>query len=640
MSRSKGENGWLKNNYGWIKWVFPIVGLLSLVWFLVRVVPKPMRAAYPCQRVAGGLAGGFLVWIAGMVGSVFAYRRGKQLFLHSRLGKAALCLSIALVSGIIAIERMPEKWAEAADGLPVNTPIGTARGIFPGRVVWVHDPDATNWAGPNTGNHWYESQCTDQAAVEQMLEDAVLGISGQTNVAAAWDAIIRYHNTEKGHPGVGYVAGEKIAIKINHTTSNAVNGQSTHVKPASLDTIDNSPQLTIALIKQLVNELGADPCDITIGDPTCWTPNYWYNIVHAAYPNVRYIDVAGGDGRIRAEYSDVEFYWSTPAADGTTQDYIPVSFVDAKYFINFPVWKGHSSGITLCGKNHYGSLIRNPNGWERDGSNGGAYEPKNGYYTTHYSLPNPGYDPGTGKYRSIVDLLGHEELGGKTVLCLIDGLFAGYYYDSNPYIWDTVPPFDVTPDWPSSILVSLDPVAADSVAYDFLLEEWPRVTTGGTGAMWSLEGGAEDYLHEAALADDPCSGAFYDPERDGIAMSSLGVHEHWNNPTDKEYTRNLGSDDGIELYVPADNPPLDVPPCWRYVTQCNGDVDGDGDVDTVDWPVFRDSFGYAYPAAQYQPCGDMDHDGDVDTVDWPSFRDNFGYPAAADCTPGGTWPPL
>ena len=76
------------------------------------------------------------------------------------------------------------------------------------------------------------------------------------------------------------------------------------------------------------------------------------------------------------------------------------------------------------------------------------------------------------------------------------------------------------------------------------------------------------------------------------------------------------------------------------MTQCNGDVDGDGDVDTVDWPVFRDSFGYAYPAAEYHPCGDMDHDGDVDTVDWPSFRDNFGYPAAADCTPGGTWPPL
>jgi len=26
-----------------------------------------------------------------------------------------------------------------------------------------------------------------------------------------------------------------------------------------------------------------------------------------------------------------------------------------------------------------------------------------------------------------------------------------------------------------------------------------------------------------------------------------GVHEHWNNPMDKQYSRNLGSGEGIEL---------------------------------------------------------------------------------------------
>ena len=87
-------------------------------------------------------------------------------------------------------------------------------------------------------------------------------------------------------------------------------------------------------------------------------------------------------------------------------------------------------------------------------------------------------------------------------------------------------------------------------------------------------------------------------------------------------------------------PPVANPACWDYLTQCHGDTDGDGDVDTVDWPPFRDAFGSTYPAADYQPCGDMDHDGDVDTVDWPEFRDNFGGTPTADCTPGGTWPPL
>jgi hypothetical protein len=30
-------------------------------------------------------------------------------------------------------------------------------------------------------------------------------------------------------------------------------------------------------------------------------------------------------------------------------------------------------------------------------------------------------------------------------------------------------------------------------------------------------------------------------------LASLGVHEHWNNPTEKKYSRNLGSGNGIEL---------------------------------------------------------------------------------------------
>ena len=36
-------------------------------------------------------------------------------------------------------------------------PIGEGRGIHPGRVVWVHDPQAIDWKGPGNG-HWYESQ--------------------------------------------------------------------------------------------------------------------------------------------------------------------------------------------------------------------------------------------------------------------------------------------------------------------------------------------------------------------------------------------------------------------------------------------------------------------------------------------------
>ena len=89
-------------------------------------------------------------------------------------------------------------------------------------------------------------------------------------------------------------------------------------------------------------------------------------------------------------------------------------------------------------------------------------------------------------------------------------------------------------DWPSSIFVSQDPVAIDSVGLDFMHAEWV------------LRDNADNYLHEAALVPSPPSGTTYRP--DGVALTeSPGVHEHWNNRTNKQYSRNLGMGNGIEL---------------------------------------------------------------------------------------------
>jgi hypothetical protein len=58
----------------------------------------------------------------------------------------------------------------------------------------------------------------------------------------------------------------------------------------------------------------------------------------------------------------------------------------------------------------------------------------------------------------------------------------------------------------------------------------------------------DDYLHQAADSKNWPEGIVYAPDGDGIPLpDSLGVHEHWNNPEKKEYTRNLGKGKGIEL---------------------------------------------------------------------------------------------
>jgi hypothetical protein len=59
--------------------------------------------------------------------------------------------------------------------------------------------------------------------------------------------------------------------------------------------------------------------------------------------------------------------------------------------------------------------------------------------------------------------------------------------------------------------------------------------------------GVDDYLHQAADSSWWPEDIKYDPEGDGTILSSLGVHEHWNNTDDMEYSRNLSTGEGIEL---------------------------------------------------------------------------------------------
>jgi hypothetical protein len=566
---------------GWTRWLAPAAGLLALIWFVVRVVPKPSRATYPCQRVTMPLASGFVAWLIVLAGSVAIFRRAGRVLRQSRSVLACLCLITVAIVAVASRAGRPELLAPAQGPWGPHGPLGEARGIHPGRVVWVHDPDATDWAGYNSSERWWQDEHTNLEVVERMVSQAIRGVAGRDSDAAAWDAIFRYFNSERGKRDVGYRPGEKIAIKINLTTCNAYYANVSPVtyekKQSVTNNTDNSPQMTLALLRQLVNIVGVDQNDISIGDPTALVPNYWWDLVQPEFPHVRYLDTYGGAGRTRVEFSKVPFYWSTAGAAGKKQDYIPTAFAEADYIINFAILKGHSSGVTLCAKNHYGSLIRTPNGnmrpaWPLVPTAGGFP----GYYDMHLSLPNanqnPPWSPGTARYRALVDLMGHSELGGKTLLYLLDGLYGGYYANSHPYKWKSAPFND---DWPSSIFASQDPVAIDSVGYDFVKEEWPDVVKYGHAPdpRYDMQGGAEDYLHEAALANDPCSGTFYDPDQAGFRLPSLGIHEHWNNPIDKQYSRNLGTGNGIELIHLSSHP-------------LRGDLDSDGVVDVQDLAVF------------------------------------------------------
>ena len=431
--------------------------------------------------------------------------------------RAFLRRSLALAGGC-AVGLRTIRAAEEAGGLK---PIGAAQGIHPGRVVWAHDPEMTDWKGVGDG-HWWEDDRVKQERVDAMLARAVCELTGETAVGGAWARLFRHLNESRGKGNVGYRPGEKIAIKPNWVGLIYREG---HV---NLDTgkfirrhdyMNTAPQMILALVRQLVS-VGVRPADITVCDTLACLVNEYHDLLRLAYGEVRYEDYSGKPGRQKVKTSSLPIHWSS-RPQGKAQDYLPTCFADAAYLINFANFKAHTAGgVTLCAKNHYGSLVRWP------------------VQETYYDIHPNCFSKETAIYRPLVDLMGHAHFGGKTVLYLVDGLFSGVHpRDPAPQRMKSSP---FNGQWPCSLFASQDPVAIDSVGFDFLWAE---------GTEFPRKGGVDDYLHEAALANDPPSGTFYDPDHATPTkrLPSQGVHEHWNNPREKQYSRNLGTGKGIEL---------------------------------------------------------------------------------------------
>ena len=199
--------------HGWVKYVFPNAGLASLIWFLIRVIPKPSRALYPCQRMAFPIASGFVAWILGLGAWGLAFRRARLSLARRRYILALVCAALS-VGALWATLSATSQESVLAEPHTANEPIGTPQGVCPGRVVWVHDPDATDWEGPGDGHPW-QADHTDPAIVRTMISNAVRELTGAAGDAEAWDAIFKYHNGKRGKGNVGYEPGEKIVIKLN-----------------------------------------------------------------------------------------------------------------------------------------------------------------------------------------------------------------------------------------------------------------------------------------------------------------------------------------------------------------------------------------------------------------------------------------
>jgi len=72
------------------------IGLAALVWFLIRVIPKPSRAAYPCQQAAFPFASAFVIWLTGILSSSLLFVKAKSKWRRSKYILAIVLFSLAM----------------------------------------------------------------------------------------------------------------------------------------------------------------------------------------------------------------------------------------------------------------------------------------------------------------------------------------------------------------------------------------------------------------------------------------------------------------------------------------------------------------------------------------------------------------
>jgi hypothetical protein len=544
--------------------LFFIIGIVSTIWFLIRVIPKPSRASYPCVRAAAPVMSGFIVYLLSIGSISFVIRRALRSLRSARYISAsvwvvftAFLLVLSLTSDISVSTALTLPATGPEDG--PNMPFGKGLGINPGRVIWAWDPAATNENCKNVidnGDWYFNPVNADQNAISNMVSESVRRISGKSDLKRAWNVLFQYHNQQRNQKNKSYAPGEKIFIKINQGTASWVlskeekengytisssmkTGQQRRLK--YLGATETSPYIVLELLRELVNDAGVPQQDISIGDPISHIFGHNYSVWHAEFPDVVYIDrFSDMFGRTLIQKSDTDLiFYSDKKQSDKLYDVIEA----ADYMINVASLKPHgSAGISLTAKNHFGSQAR-----------------QNASHL-HYALIAPTWElsprevgkPSNGgykKYRVLVDLMGSRYLGRNTMLFIVDGLFGGGADETRGPVKYFMPPFNN--DWSSSIFMSQDQVALESVCFDFLRNEWNGKNRHNDANNVFEEGpnmfGVDDYLHQAADSENWPDGIVYDPDQSGQPLRSLGVHEHWNNSGNKQYSGNLGKKSGITL---------------------------------------------------------------------------------------------
>lgn len=314
----------------WMKRLGPLVAIIALIWFIIRVVPKPSRITYPCQQVATSIISSTVVFLASIFGITTLFRKFSPFIKKYSLMICGLFVIAGISLGL---------GLTAASGCSVSFGTDAAVGDTSGGMIYtkrvssfqsdpyadlavarVYDPTVSTFQfGTSNYDYYWRTFNTDK--LQSMLERGLMEITGTTSPAAAWQKIL---------PGA--TSTSKVAVKVNNN----------NIKFYPNDWYRSNmtdPPMVVAIARSLVLA-GIKQENITFFDASRNYPGAMVTEIHAEFPKV----VLAGLGMAKSgtQLTFSEFAYKVG---------IPQAVIDANYLIDCALFKGHSGQITGVMKN-------------------------------------------------------------------------------------------------------------------------------------------------------------------------------------------------------------------------------------------------------------------------------------------------
>lgn len=363
----------------------------------------------------------------------------------------------------------------------------------------------------------------------------------------AWDKIFRRFDQTPRKLERGYQKGEVVAVKIN------LNNSGTRKKD---NLCDATPQTVLAVVRQLVNKAGVPEENVLVYDVKRQFFSATSTTLWSEFPNIRILQ----DGAARREQPrnparEIEGANWVEGVEFSAGRFREAKLVakqvrDAEYIVNLATSKPARIRTIIwrtATKNQRRSRRSPKTAPARFAASGELHE----YINTKQKGTKNAYNP-------LVDLCASPSLGGKTLLCLLDGLYCGRKRLGYPQRFPNAPfnnktiPYE-NPEQSVCFLASFDQAAIQAVGLDVLYSQSKNNEEPAyhNAPRILLRDAADDLLREMATPYDAPSGTVY--RQGGEPVQSLGVFEHWDNDESRRYSRNLDPENGkgIEfVYIP------------------------------------------------------------------------------------------